>query len=290
MRLVTSGTVHGSAQAPSSKSMMQRAVAAAALSSGTTHILNPSFSDDGRASLRIISALGAKVRVEGDTVEITGGGDPTGEPLDCGESGLSIRLFSAIAALHSQELTLLARGSLAKRPMGMIAPTLRDLGARVDSVDGYPPLTISGPIRGGDIVVDGSVSSQFVSGLLMALPCCETDSVLRVHALKSAPYVHMTLQMMEEFGVRAEPNSDLSEIRVRGRQRYEATKVTIEGDWSGSAFLLVAGAIAGRVTVNGLRGDSRQADRAIVDALLLAGANVTMSEDSVTAQYSSLRG
>jgi 3-phosphoshikimate 1-carboxyvinyltransferase len=129
-----------------------------------------------------------------------------------------------------------------------------------------------------------------LSGLLLALPLCEDDSRLTVKGLKSAPYVRMTLQLLERFGITLNASPNLDRIEVMGRQSYRPAQISIEGDWSGAAFMLVAGALAGRATVQGLALDSTQPDRAIVDALRLAGAEVELRGDSVTAQRSGLLG
>ena len=284
MRVLTSGTVNGVIRAPASKSMMQRAVVAATLARGKSTILAPSLSDDGKASLQVAQALGAHVTQGDGKVEIKGGGVPSGEPLRCGESGTSIRIFSAVSALYKVPLTLEAEGSLINRPMRMIEEPLRTLGANVQTTDGHAPLTITGPLRGGNVTVDGSTSSQFLSGLLMTLPGCKEDSHVLVPKLKSKPYVHMTLELLRDFGIEVQHDGALAEFSVRGGQAYTPREYTVEGDWSGASFLLVAGAISGKLTVSNLRSTSSQADRAILEALKRAGAGVHEQRDNVTVE------
>lgn len=274
MRLVSPGRVQGSVSAPSSKSMMQRAVAAATLTKGETVIHKPSFCDDAVAALRIAESLGAKIQREKDYVVMNGAREVSDSVLQCGESGLSFRLFAAISGLFNVPLTFIRQGSLLERPFDFTP--LEKLGAQVRSSPSS--LTIQGPIRGGDIEVDGSITSQFISGLLMALPLCKEDSTLRVSNLTSAPYIKMTLSVLREFGIEIESSEGF--FKIPGKQEYKACDYTVEGDWSGGSFLLVLGAIAGSVTVDNLSPSSFQGDRAIVEVLIDSGAQVTNNKNS----------
>lgn len=289
MKCVQPGCVSGSIEAPPSKSMMQRAVLAAALAEGESEILNPSFCDDALAALAVAETLGATVRKTNESVMISGGRGPAGPAiLDCGESGLCLRMTSALAATFDVPLELTGRGSLIERPIGMIEAPLRTLGASCESTSGRLPVKITGPIRGGSVNVDGSVSSQFVSGLLMALPRCRRDSTVHVSGLKSAPYVAMTLCVLDAFGVSVRPSSDFSRFDIMGMQKFMPARYSVEGDWSGASFLLVAGAIGGDVEVSNLDLESEQADRAIMEALSLAGARTARGNGSVRVKSTSL--
>jgi 3-phosphoshikimate 1-carboxyvinyltransferase len=148
---------------------------------------------------------------------------------------------------------------------------------------------VRGPLRGGRALVDGSASSQFLSGLLLALPRAGADSELEVSGLRSLPYVRMTLDVLAAFGAQVEAEPDFSRFRVRGGQRYHPVELQVEGDWSGAAFLLVAGAVAGEVTVDGLDPASAQADRAILQALAAAGARVEWQGAALRAGQGDLR-
>jgi 3-phosphoshikimate 1-carboxyvinyltransferase len=290
MKFVKPSRVAGALAAPSSKSMMQRAVALAVLTAGESEIRRPSFADDSVAALDAAVALGARVTVERDRVRIAGDGWPRGAALDCGESGLALRMFAAVAALQSTPATLTGRGSLLRRPVGFIETTLRAFGAEASTADGKPPLRVCGPLRAREAPVDGSISSQFLSGLLIALPRRETDSTLTVANLQSKPYVRLTLEMLRRAGAAVQGDDAMTRFEIAGGQRYRPQSWEIEGDWSGAAFLLVAGAIAGRVVVRGLDPRSAQADRAILDALQLAGAQCTIDGDAVAVEHSTLRG
>jgi 3-phosphoshikimate 1-carboxyvinyltransferase len=198
-------------------------------------------------------------------------------------------MFAPIAALGSDEVELVASGSLRERPMEMVETALRALGASCSTASGRPPLRVRGPLRGGDIAVDGSVSSQLLTGLLLALPCCEQDSVLRVSGLKSKPYVELTLRTAADFGVEIRHDAELTRFEIRGGQAYQPRAWRVEGDWSGAAFILVAGALAGSVDVSGLDLLSAQADRAVLGALRAAGARVEEGTDRIRVQAGPLR-
>lgn len=277
MKSIKPSEIKGTIKAPASKSMMQRAIAAALLAERPVKILNPTYSSDSKAALSVIQRLGAGVDVKENEIMVKGGMNPTGEILNCGESGLSIRMFSPIAALWHRELTLTGEGSLLKRPVAMIEGPLKELGVRVATSGGCPPLTVQGPLKGGQAHVDGSVSSQLLTGLLMALPTADGDSRLVVEDLKSTPYIDMTLSLLGAFGIEVR-HSNYHAFSIAGKQTYSIAggEYRVEGDWSGAAFLLVCGALGGSVTVTGLDMDSPQADRGIVDALKAAGAVVKL--------------
>ena len=284
MRRISPGKIDGMVRAPSSKSMMQRAVAAAALAKGTSRITNLSDCDDALASIACARRLGAKIARKGDALLVQGMGKAVGGTLHCGESGLCMRMFSPIAALFGKEVTITGKGSLLSRPAGMVCGPLEKLGAKCRARKGHAPLAIRGPLQGGRVGIDGSVSSQFLTGLLMALPLCKKDSAVKVNSLKSRPYVRMTLELLNKFGIKVRHTAGLDRFEIPGNQAYRPTDYSIEGDWSGAAFLLVAGAVAGSVRVDGLDGQSLQADRAVLDALRKAGARVGAKKGEVLVE------
>lgn len=281
--------VDGAVRAPPSKSLTQRAVAAALLADGVSEIVRASDCDDSRAAIGMAEALGATVRSDGACLSVTGGLSPNTDRLDAGESGLALRMFAAIAALCDRAITLSGTGSLMARPVGMVEQPLAALGAEVRTEGGFPPITVRGPLLGGPARVDGSLSSQFLTGLLLALPLARNDSTLSVDGLRSLPYVHMTLDVLRVFGVHARHDPARGVFDVPGRQEYRPARFDVEGDWSGAANLLVAGALAGEVSVDGLDAESRQADRAILDALRAAGVDVAIADRRVTAARADLR-
>ncbi len=272
--------VSGEINAPPSKSMTQRAIAAALLTNGETIIKNPSGCDDSLDALNMAAILGAEIKSKGRDLNIKGSGKIKGKTLNCGESGLAIRMFSPIAALNDEEITLTGKGSLMNRPMSMIEEALSQLGVECSSREGFLPLTVHGPLKPGKCEIEGSVSSQLLTGLLMALPVLEDDSEINVRNLKSKPYIDMTLQVLNKFGITTQ-NSNYNIFRIKGRQKYTPIEFTVEGDWSGGALLLAAGAINGELTVNGLHPDSSQSDKAILTVLDLVGAKMSIKENSV---------
>ena len=288
-KTVPLGRVKGTLTPPCSKSYAQRALAASLLCGETSVLRNLEFCDDTRSALRCIETLGARVKhVDASTLSIEGGLHPRGKVLHVGESGLATRLFTPIASLCGMPVTIEGQGTLLRRPMHMMIEPLRRLGVRVRDNDGYLPFEVCGPIRGGEIDVDGSVSSQFITGLLLALPLSQHDTTLHVRSAVSTPYLDMTVDTAARFGVEICHN-DYKEFYIEGGQRYRPAFFSIEGDWSAAAMLLVAGAVAGEVTVKNVSMLSKQADTAICTALVRAGAAVINDEDSVTASHRPLR-
>jgi 3-phosphoshikimate 1-carboxyvinyltransferase len=287
--IIRRSEIRGTTDAPSSKSAMQRAVAASLLASGTSHLTNISDSDDAVASIGIAEVLGASIYKVEDGLLITGGFNPVDNIIDCGEAGLSARLFSPLAALHDMEITITGKGSLLKRPVGMMESTLAELGVIVKTKNGFLPIKVKGPLKGGTATVDGSVSSQFLSGLLMALPVAKDNSVLIVKDLKSKPYIDLTIGILNRFGINLE-NEDYKTFVIKGNQKYKSTDYYVESDWSGAAFLLVLGALSGEVRVSGLDNKSVQADRMIIEGLVRAGADLVIKNGIVIVRKSNLKG
>ena len=278
----------GNIKAPASKSMTQRAIAAALLADGQSIIHNPSYCDDSLAAMSIAVGLGARVEPQVTELKIHGSAILKEPKLNCGESGLAIRMFSPIAALYPVKITMAGANSLKKRPMFMIEEALNQLGVKCKSSGGFLPLTIQGPIIGGHCEIDGSLSSQLLTGLLMALPLASKNSEIKVNNLKSKPYIDMTIQILKSFGITVD-NKDYKLFHIPGNQKYAPHSYTVEGDWSGGAFLLVAGAINGQLCVKGLRRDSMQSDVSIIKALEKAGAKMIIGEDQIEITKSELK-
>ena len=279
--------LNGSVRAPSSKSMTQRAIAAALLANGESLIRNPSYCDDSLAAMSIATGLGARVEPGPDLLRITGSEELRENKLHCGESGLAIRMFSPIAALYRTEITLNGSVTLKKRPMSMISEALNQLGATCSTTDGFLPITVKGPLKGGRCEIDGSISSQLLTGLLMALPLAESDSEIKVNNLKSTPYIDMTTGILKEFGIEVY-NHDYELFTIPGRQRYKHVEYTVEGDWSGGAFLLVAGAVNGHLKISGLNYKSLQSDKTIINALDSSGTRISITDNHIEIKASEL--
>jgi 3-phosphoshikimate 1-carboxyvinyltransferase len=287
--IVTKSEIGGRIAAPASKSAVQRYIAGALLARGKSEINSVSMCNDAEAAIGIARSLGANVALSETTLYVEGGFNPAGNTIFCGESGLSARMFTPIASLHDKEITLTGQGSILKRPFDMAEKPLKSLGVNVISRNGFLPLAVTGPLTGGEVHADGSVSSQFITGLLMALPVTEPGSVINVDNLTSKPYINLTLKILEEFGIEIE-NRGYRSFIIRGGQEYRPGKFTAEGDWSGAAFLLVMGAVAGHVHVTGLDLFSPQADKAVLKALTSCGAKVETRSDGIHVSSGQLKG
>jgi 3-phosphoshikimate 1-carboxyvinyltransferase len=290
-KYVSLGSINGIITPPSSKSYAQRAIALALLAEGRTVLRNIEFCKDTRSALKCIETLGAKVEfIDESTIAIDGGLNPKSNTLYVGESGLATRLFTPIASLNRSPITIQGEGTLLYRPMTMMVDPLRQLGVTVRDGGGYLPIEVQGPIHGGEITVDGSISSQFITGLLLALPLAEEDTTLHVTSPVSTPYIDMTIDTARRFGIEIMQNEgDYTQFFIEGNQKYIPTDLAIEGDWSGASTLLVAGAIAGEVTVKNISTLSKQADTAICRALERAGAGLIIEQDSITVSKRDLR-
>ena len=289
IKTVNPAFLKGTIAAPASKSYMQRAVAAALLSEGTTTILNPSFCDDSLRAIDIAKTLGAKVNNEDNRITIVGGLKATNNTINCGEAGLSLRMFTPIAALLNKPITINGEGSLKTRPLPSIDKPIKQLGASIKTNNGFIPVEVCGPLQGGKANVDGSMSSQFLTGLLMALPLAKNNSTIVVNNLKSTPYIDVTLDVLNSFGIEV-INNNYTEFFIEGNQKYKPQTYTIESDWSSLSLLLVAGAINGDITITNVSINSKQADIAILEALKRAGVNIVINNTNITVNKSNIVG
>lgn len=304
-------------QMPSSKSFAQRAIIAAALAEGTTTLNGYSPCGDNESAISVARALGAEVTVglaykegkvvkDSSTLTIKGRGAAALEPetINAGESGLLARLMIPLmAVLGDGNATVSGEGTLTRRPLKGARAIMGAFGVRLETISGtgqepsaevHVPLTISGKLEGGKVTVSGSGGSQLISGLLMALPLLQEDTVIRLTEPKSIPYLFITMDVLKAFGVKiwcdmeggpefaeSQDWNDCTEIvlHIKGGQSYKATDMDIEGDWSSAANFLVAGAIFGKVNVSGLDTKSLQADLSIMDILMEAGASLSQMGD-----------
>lgn len=288
MRVIVSpSAATGSLSAPSSKSSMQRACAAALLHNGTTIIYNAGISNDDKAALNIIERLGANVKIEVDKIIIESNGFSAeniseNKLISCGESGLSFRMFAPIVALSSGTVTLTGSGSLLSRPMNFFDEVFPQLKIRIESNKGVLPLHITGPLQPINITIDGSLSSQFLTGLLFAFGAAAKEEVtINVNDLKSRPYIDLTLDVMRRFGYNI-INKNYRQFLIKPKSDIKnVVEYTVEGDWSSASFLLVAGAVSGTVKVTGLDETSAQADKAILSALISCGAVIKKNENFI---------
>ena len=284
-------TLTGSITAPASKSSMQRACAAALLHVGKTIIQNPGTSNDDQAAIKMIQDLGATVEFIDDVLVVTSNGiKPLASGINCGESGLGIRMFTPVAALSSEQIIINGKGSLLVRPMNFFDEVLPQLGVKISSNNGKLPLQIQGPLVPQNITVDGSLSSQFLTGLLFVFAASVIEEItITVIDLKSKPYIDLSLKVLQDFGYSITNNNYESFTIHPTIQQASTIKYTVEGDWSGAAFLLVAGAISGAITVKGLDVFSTQADKKILEALQDSGCRLSIQDKQIEVGPASLK-
>ncbi len=285
---VDPSSIKGDIWAAASKSSMQRACAAAIAAGGTSIIRNPGNSNDDKAALGVVEALGAQVKQEGNELIIQSSGiHARSTRVHCGESGLGIRMFTPLVALNKEAITITGEGSLVNRPMDFFDEVLPQLEVSVQSKEGKLPLVVKGPLVPKNITIDGSLSSQFLTGILLAYAAAgASDVAVTVTNLKSKPYVDLTLKVMEDFGLEVPENRHYESFYFKGKKPAAAGSrtYTVEGDWSGAAFLLVAGAIAGEINVKGLDVFSTQADKAILQALMSCSAGISIEPGQITVR------
>ncbi len=271
----------GEVRAPPSKSYTHRAFMIALLARGESKVINPLLSSDTEATIEAAKALGAEVTREDDIWRVLGTGSelkPRVDLIDVRNSGTTLRLMSAIAALSPKPVRLTGDESILKRPMGPLIDALTQLGAkaRCEGARGRPPVVVGGGLDGGEVEITGAISSQFISALLLACPRAREDVELRVtEELRSKPYVEITLELLDGAGAKIKRSRDLMEFKIPGGQVFRAMDLEIPGDFSSAAFVLVAAALAGGVVrVSNLDVRSAQGDKRIVGLLREFGADV----------------
>ena len=291
------GFFRNSLQMPASKSFAQRAIMAAALAEGRSHLRGYSPCADSESALEVARTLGAKVRVDGSTLSIDGiGGAHTRlETLHTGESGLLTRLMIPLmATINDCPVTITGEKTLTRRPLKGVSDIMASFGVIVR--ENTVPMHVEGRIIPGVAEISGKDGSQLISGLLGALPLFDKSSTLIVTDPKSIPYMFITCDVLKHFGIKISSEMEGDEkmieeqdwsgctgvtFKIRGGQKYHAADFDIEGDWSSAANFLVAGAIFGKAEVSGLDTSSLQADLSIADVLVEAGAVVSELDGAV---------
>ena len=281
-------TPSGTVFAPPSKSDVHRAVICAALSGGTCTVSPVALSEDIKATISCVEALGAKTSIKDNVLTVDGAGMFKNKTaaLDCRESGSTLRFLIPVAAAGGVEATFTGMGRLPERPIGIYTDALPEKGVSC-ATEGGLPLTVSGQLKSGVFKIPGNVSSQFITGLLFALPLLNGDSdIILTSPIQSAGYINMTIRTMSKFGIEV----DMTDRgwHVRGRQHYIPTDYTTDGDWSQAAFFLAMGAIGGEITVNNANIDSSQGDRRIAAILREFGADVHQDGGCITVKKAPL--
>jgi len=283
------GQLKGTVSSPPSKSHTHRAFFLSAMASGDSRITNCLISDDTMATLRAAESMGAHINRRGNEVMISGGKlHAPKNTVDADNSGTTIRIFTGIVSMFSEWVKITGDASLQKRPMAPLLDALSQMGVECRSDDGKPPVEIRGANKGGKVTINGGISSQFITSILITSPMLSNDTEIVIEGrIVSEPYIDVTTHIMDLFGVKVDRNKNI--IKIKGGTGYCPHDYKVPADFSSAAFPLVAGALGGEVTVKGLQMDDPQGDRVIVDILRKAGASVSVGSDSVTASKGTLR-
>ena len=282
--------IGGTVSAPPSKSMAHRAVLCSALAKGTSHIENLEFSKDISATLAAAGQLCARVESGPADVLVEGLGHfrPVFGPVDCCESGSTLRFLIPLASLTGQSITFVGRGRLMERPQSVYETLYREQNLHFEQANGQ--LTVAGSLRSGEYTLAGNVSSQFISGLLFALPLLAGDSTLHlIPPVESRSYIEMPRAAQAAFGVTSHWLDDTT-LCIPGGQQYHPRDYIVEGDYSQAAFLAVLGAVKGGITLTGLAAETLQGDAAILDILRRCGAKFTRTEAGLVFEQAPLHG
>ncbi len=292
--------IDGEINLPGSKSLSNRALLLAALAKGTTKITNLLESDDTRHMLNALRTLGVEYTLSDDKTECTivGNAGPISAEIShelfLGNAGTAMRPLCAALCLGKGSYVLTGEPRMKERPIGHLIDALRQAGAKITykENEGYPPLQIEADgLAGGEVAIDGAISSQFLTALLMAAPMAESDmTIVIIGELVSKPYIDITLHIMEEFGVEV-VNDDYKTFTIKGRQTYQSVDTfMVEGDASSASYFLAAAAIkGGTVKVTGIGRDSIQGDIQFVDVLELMGARVEWGDTYISVRKDTLR-
>ncbi len=280
--------LEGVVNAPPSKSYTHRAIILAGLSRGMVRIYNPLLSADPMATIDAMRAAGARIETtRQNSLRIHGNAGQIEAPelVDVRNSGTTIRIMTSVFSLCNRKVILTGDESIQKRPMGPLLEALEEVGVETTSHNGMPPISVKGPIKGNRIRIRGDVSSQYISGLLMACPLRECDTTVEITTgLRSRPYLDLTLDIIHDFDVVIE-NKGYRQFLISGGQSYSRGQYFVEGDYSGAAFILAAAAITDSdVTVKNLYRDSKQGDKYFLEILQRMGADVKISRDNITVR------
>ena len=279
---------YGSIEIPASKSQTIRALLIASFARGRSVIRHPLISEDTMSCVSAVQALGVSVTFNEDRsaafVDSSAMNPAKALTIDAGNSGTTEYLLLPMAASLSVPVTITGDEQLRKRPVGPLADALRTLGAEVEECDGYPPVTVRGPLRGGHVSIECR-TSQYLSGLLLASPMADGDTVIDCPLLYEKPYVSLTEEWLKKEGIRFSLSPDYMHSEVEGRQKYKPFDEYIGGDYSSASFFFAAAAIAGtEITVSGLDRNDRQGDKAILSILEKMGCSIEWNGNAVTVK------
>ena len=285
-------TLQGSVSIPSSKSIGHRALICAALASGKSIIRNINISRDIKATAEVLESLGKSIEIQSNTIKVSGGPEInyTGRELFCDESGSTLRFLVPVAMLQDGLVTFNGRGKLVERPLTPYYHIFDKQQISYKNKAGLLPLEIKGKLNPGNFNIKGNVSSQFISGLMFALPLLKDSSIISIEGdLESRPYVDLTMDVLKSFGVEI-INNEYKSFFIKGNQCYISNDYSVEGDYSQAAFFIAAGLLKGNVKCTNLRTDSLQGDRAIIDIVENMGGNISIVNGDILAVESQLKG
>jgi len=287
-KLIRASNLQGTIKAPASKSCMQRLILASLISKSKCNIYNIPYSKDVTSAIILAQSLGLNITLNEDYLQI----EPTNyinkENLNCGESATALRMFLPYAIHLLNNFEINGHGTILKRSFYDIEENLKKLNININTKSSRLPFSINGKLKPGVYRLDGSHSSQLISGLLMAMPLLEQDTILHVSNQVSKPYIDLTLKILESFGISIEV-INYKKYYISGNQEYQSrSEYTADGDWSSAANLLVAGAICGDLEITGLKNQSFQADKVIIDILEKCGAKITVNDETVKVSKSDL--
>ncbi len=278
--------VKGKVRVPSSKSYTIRGLMCAALAKGESEITDLLISDDTEAAINVLGKIGIRIHQQGDLWRVTGGNfrQPDTD-LFCAESATTLRFMTAICSLVPGKCRLTSAPSLSKRPMKPLLQALGQLDVNYAYREKDSSVIIEGGrLKGGTVELPGDISSQYISALLFISPFAEEGMEIRVNtSLESKPYVLMTLECLQKFGVKVETSEDLREFKVF-KQTYKPAKYRVEGDWSSVSYLLALGAVCGEIEIENLNPKSLQGDKVVLDFLRDMGAEVEVNGSSVVVR------
>lgn len=282
--------LNGEISIPPSKSISHRAVIAASLSSGVSEISNIVMSKDIKATCEAMKQLGAEiseVKAENERVKLIIKGIETFKapqaPIDCNESGSTLRFMIPIAMMSNSEISFIGKGKLVERPLDVYYKIFDEQGIHYETKDNKLPLKINGSLTPSTFDMRGDVSSQFITGLMFVLPLLDSDSKITITGeLESKGYIDLTISVLSKYGIVIE-NDDYKAFYIKGRQVYKACDYRVEGDFSQAAFWLVAGCLGEKITSRDLNESSLQADKEVIDIIKSMGGKISCEDNSFIA-------
>lgn len=280
--------LQGSITIPSSKSLCHRAIIAAAMAKGTSNINNVVLSEDILATIEAVKALGAEVKIIGSRAYIKGTDfSNTADTVDCRESGSTLRFIIPLGLLSGNSIKYIGSSGLSARPLAPYLEIFEEQGIKFDSTS--LPINIQGTLKSGDFKLKGNISSQFITGLMFALPMLDGHSSINVTGpLESKAYLDLTIDVLKSFGIYIE-NDNYKSFYIKGNQGYTAAEYSVEGDYSQAAFWIAAGVLGNQVVCKNLNEHSSQGDKTFIDILKSAGAKIIVKDGTVTSSLSNIK-